>query len=57
MEGGNDGVVILSDGTKYVSSVRFGSISHIDTNGNARLIAQEFLALLLCVMTRLNTNW
>ena len=40
VEGGNDGVVILSDGTKYVSSVRFGSISHIDTNGNARLIAQ-----------------
>ena len=40
MEGGNDGVVILPDGTKYVSSVRFGSVSHIDTNGNARLIAQ-----------------
>jgi len=26
-EGGNDGVVIMADGTKYVSSVRFGSVS------------------------------
>jgi sugar lactone lactonase YvrE len=28
-EGGNDGVVVLEDGTKYVSSVRFGSVSKI----------------------------
>ncbi|MDP1932311.1 MAG: gluconolaconase, partial [Gammaproteobacteria bacterium] len=28
-EGGNDGLVIMRDGTKYVSSVRFGSVSRI----------------------------
>ncbi len=28
-EGGNDGLVVLADGTKYVSSVRFGSVSKI----------------------------
>ena len=39
VEGGNDGVVVLSDGTKYVSSVRFGSVSRIDTDGSAELIA------------------
>src|SRR5262249_39541215 len=29
VEGGNDGLVVLPDGTKYVSSVRFGSVSRI----------------------------
>ena len=38
MEAGNDGVVILPDGTKYVSSVRFGSVSKIDSRG-AEIIA------------------
>jgi len=28
-EAGNDGVVVTADGTKYVSSVRFGSVSRI----------------------------
>ena len=27
VEGGNDGVVVTADGTKYVSSVRYGSVS------------------------------
>ena len=39
VEGGNDGVVVLANGTKYVSSVRFGSVSRIDTNGNATIVA------------------
>ncbi|MFK7865326.1 MAG: hypothetical protein AB8B95_13990 [Pseudohongiellaceae bacterium] len=39
IEGGNDGVVVLSDGTKYVSSVRFGSVSKIVPGQDAELIA------------------
>ncbi len=38
-EGGNDGVVVLADGTKYVSSVRFGSVSRIPPDGDAEVIA------------------
>ncbi|HBW85089.1 MAG TPA: gluconolaconase, partial [Gammaproteobacteria bacterium] len=38
-EGGNDGVVVLSDGTKYVSSVRYGSVSEIKPGLEARIIA------------------
>lgn len=38
-EGGNDGLVILPDGTKYVSSVRFGSVSKISPGQPAKIIA------------------
>ncbi|MDO8906885.1 MAG: SMP-30/gluconolactonase/LRE family protein [Pseudohongiella sp.] len=38
-EGGNDGVVVLADGTKIVSSVRFGSISRIAPGAEAEVIA------------------
>ncbi len=38
-EAGNDGVVVLSDGTKYVSSVRFGSVSKIAPGKEAEVIA------------------
>ncbi len=38
-EGGSDGVVVTADGTKYVSSVRFGSVSRIPPGGNAEIIA------------------
>lgn len=38
-EGGNDGLVILPDGIKYVSSVRFGSVSEIRPGQPARVIA------------------
>lgn len=38
-ESGNDGLVILKDGTKYVSSVRFGSISRIRRGAAAEVIA------------------
>jgi SMP-30/Gluconolactonase/LRE-like region len=38
-EGGNDGLIILPDGTKYVSSVRFGSVSEIRPGQPARVIA------------------
>jgi hypothetical protein len=38
-EGGNDGVIILEDGTKIVSSVRFGSISRIAPGAEAQVIA------------------
>lgn len=38
-EGGNDGIVILADGTKYVSSVRFGSVSQIRPGQPAKIIA------------------
>ncbi len=39
VEGGNDGVVVLPDGTKYVSSVRFGSVSKIVPGEDAEIIA------------------
>ena len=39
VDGGDDGIVIMEDGTKYVSSVRFGSISMIPPGGEAELIA------------------
>lgn len=39
VEGGNDGVVVLPDGTKYVSSVRFGSVSKIEPGQDAEIIA------------------
>jgi sugar lactone lactonase YvrE len=38
-EGGNDGLVILDDGTKYVSSVRFGSVSRIRPGREAEVVA------------------
>jgi hypothetical protein len=39
VEGGNDGVVVTEDGTKYVSSVRFGSVSRIVPGKPAEVIA------------------
>lgn len=39
VEGGNDGVVVTEDGTKYVSSVRFGSVSRIRPGMDAEIIA------------------
>ena len=38
-EAGNDGVVVLPDGTKYTSSVRFGSVSRIRPGQDAVVIA------------------
>lgn len=39
VEGGNDGIVVTADGTKYVSSVRFGSVSRIRPGQDAEIIA------------------
>ena len=39
VEGGNDGIVITADGTKYVSSVRYGSVSRIRQGQEAEVIA------------------
>jgi hypothetical protein len=38
-EAGNDGVVVTADGAKYVSSVRFGSVSRIRPGQEAEVIA------------------
>jgi hypothetical protein len=38
---GNDGLVIMPDGTKYVSSVREGGVSRIRPGANAELIARN----------------
>ena len=38
-ESGNDGLVVTSDGTKYVSSVRYGSVSKIRAGKPAEVIA------------------
>jgi len=38
-EGGNDGVVVTADGTKYVSRVRYGSVSRIRPGQDAEIIA------------------
>lgn len=39
-ESGGDGIVILADGTKYVSSVRHGSVSRIRPGEPAEVIAE-----------------
>jgi len=39
VEAGNDGIVVLADGTKYVSSVRYGSVSEIKPGQPAKIIA------------------
>ncbi len=38
-ESGNDGLVVTRDGTKYVSSVRFGSVSRLRPGREAEVIA------------------
>jgi DNA-binding beta-propeller fold protein YncE len=38
-ESGSDGIVVMKDGTKYVSSVRYGSISRIRPGETAEIIA------------------
>lgn len=40
-QAGSDGLVIMPDGTKFVSSVMYGGVSMIPPNGPARLIAQN----------------
>lgn len=40
-QGGNDGLVIMPDGTKYVSSVREGGVSRIRPGEDAELIARN----------------
>lgn len=40
-QAGNDGLVIMRDGTKYVSSVRFGGVSRIRPGRPAELIARN----------------
>jgi sugar lactone lactonase YvrE len=41
VQGGNDGLVIMADGTKYVSSVQNGGVSRIRPGRPAELIAQN----------------
>jgi hypothetical protein len=54
-EGGNDGVVVLRDGTKYVSSVRFGSVSRIAPGRPAEVIARGIpSAASMCYDSRQN---
>jgi hypothetical protein len=40
-QAGSDGLVIMPDGTKYVSSVRFGGVSRIRPGSPAELIARN----------------
>ena len=40
-QAGNDGLVIMNDGTKYISSVQNGGVSRIRPNQAAELIAQN----------------
>jgi hypothetical protein len=40
-QAGNDGLVIMPDGTKYISSVRFGGVSRIRAGRPAELIARN----------------
>jgi DNA-binding beta-propeller fold protein YncE len=40
-QAGNDGLVIMPDGTKYVSSVQLGGVSRIRPGQPAELIAQN----------------
>ena len=40
-QAGSDGIVIMPDGVKFISSVTFGGVSMIPPDGPARLIAQN----------------
>ncbi len=54
-EAGNDGVVVLADGTKYTSSVRFGSVSRIRPGQQAEVIARGIpSAASMCYDSRQN---
>jgi hypothetical protein len=54
-EAGNDGVVVLPDGTKYTSSVRFGSVSRIRPGQPAEVIASGIpSAASMCYDSRQN---
>jgi sugar lactone lactonase YvrE len=54
-EAGNDGVVVLADGTKYTSSVRFGSVSRIRPGQPAEVIARGIpSAASMCYDSRQN---
>lgn len=39
VDAGNDGIVVMADGTKYISSVRVGTVSRIRPGQKAELIA------------------
>ncbi len=55
VEGGNDGVVVTEDGTKYVSSVRYGSVSRIRPGEEAEIIASGIpSAASMCYDSRQN---
>jgi sugar lactone lactonase YvrE len=41
VQAGNDGLVIMKDGTKYVSSVQLGGVSRIRPGKPAEMIAQN----------------
>ena len=41
VQSGNDGLVIMTDGTKYVSSVRLGAVSRIKPGQPAEAIAMN----------------
>jgi len=41
VQAGNDGLVVMPDGTKYVSSVQLGGVSRIRPNRPAELIAEN----------------
>ena len=41
VQAGNDGLVIMEDGTKYISSVRFGGVSRIRPGQPAEMIASD----------------
>lgn len=54
-ESGNDGVVVLGDGSKYVSSVRYGSVSRIRPGQPAEIIASGIpSAASMCYDSRQN---
>ena len=40
-QAGNDGLVVMPDGTKYVSSVRYGGVSRIRPGKPAELVARN----------------
>jgi len=55
-QSGNDGLVVLSDGTKYVTSVRFGSVSRIRPGKDAEIIASGIPSPASSVTTRSRTS-
>jgi hypothetical protein len=56
-QSGNDGLVVMKDGTKYVSSVQNGGVSRIRPGRAAELMHRTSRTLHRCATTPMRISW